>query len=132
MLNILFTGNWLRNRNTEHFGKYGISSSQYNILRILRGSKGTPLSMHTVKERMIDRSPNATRLTDKLIEKGYVSRIRCEKDRRVVYISITPTGLELLERIDKSDQALEIANSMKCLSDEEAEILSGLLDRIRG
>ena len=130
MLNILFTANWLRTIQVGLFKPYGISPQQYNILRILRGAKGR-MNMQNVKQRMVDRAPNATRLTDKLIAKGLVERERCEADRRVVYVQISRKGLDLLAEIDQTNN-LTIRNTMKHLSDMEAAELSSLLDRIRG
>jgi MarR family 2-MHQ and catechol resistance regulon transcriptional repressor len=80
-----------------------------------------------VKDRMVERAPNATRLMDKLFDKKLIERKRCEHDRRVVYVKITKLGLELLMKIDKNKTASFLEN----LSEEEAIILSDLLDRIR-
>ena len=104
MLNVLFTANWFKSQQVGLFKPFGISPEQYNILRILRGAKGR-MNMHSVKQRMLDRAPNATRLTDKLIAKQLVSRERCEEDRRVVHVQITEAGLDLLERIDRAKPA---------------------------
>jgi MarR family transcriptional regulator, 2-MHQ and catechol-resistance regulon repressor len=130
MLNIMFTANWLRNSQVGLFKPYGISPQQYNILRILRGAKGR-MNMHNVKQRMIDRAPNATRLTDKLIAKGLVERERCEEDRRVVYVRISSKGLELLEQIDRHHR-VEMKRQMQHLKDADAVELNRMLDMIRG
>lgn len=101
---------------------------QFNILRILRGA-GEVLNVQTVKDRMIERSPNTTRLMDKLIDKGLIDRIRCESDRRVVYVSITKDGLALLSTIDNElDQTSLFPTS---LTEKEANTLSNLLDKLR-
>ncbi len=130
MLNVLFTANWFRNQQVGLFKPFGISPQQYNILRILRGAKDR-MNMHCVKERMIDRAPNATRLTDKLIAKGLVERERCEEDRRVVYVRISAKGLELLTTIDKKNRAdqEEVAER---LTAAQAIELNRLLDAWRG
>ena len=130
MLNILFTANWLRSEQVALFKPFGLSPQQYNILRILRGAQGR-MNMQNVKQRMIDRAPNATRLTDKLIAKGLVERERCDNDRRVVYVRISEKGLELLERIDRKNR-IEIQRMMQHLGDTEAMELNRILDRIRG
>ncbi|MDQ3100055.1 MAG: MarR family transcriptional regulator [Bacteroidota bacterium] len=130
MLNILFTANWLKSIQVTLFKPFGISAQQYNILRILRGAKGK-MNMQNVKHRMIDRAPNATRLTDKLIAKGLVERERCDEDRRVVYVKIAEKGLELLDRIDAKNNA-SIERNMKHLDDKDAAELNSILDRIRG
>ena len=126
LINIKFTANWLNSQEIEFFKPFGISPQQYNILRILRGSK-EPMKAQTVKERMIDRAPNATRLMDKLCDKKLIERERCNNDRRVVYITISKQGLELLEAIGNSSN-IDFLNN---LSNKEALILSDLLDKIR-
>lgn len=129
MLNMLFTAGWLRTRQVAFFRPHGISPQQYNILRILRGAKGR-MNMQTVKERMVDRAPNATRLTDKLIAKGLVERERCEDDRRVVYVRISPTGLDLLARID-AGTGRAATESLHRLSVSDAAELNRILDHWR-
>jgi MarR family 2-MHQ and catechol resistance regulon transcriptional repressor len=130
MLNILFTANWFRTQQSDLFKPFGISPQQYNILRILRGAKGR-MNMHSVKERMIDRAPNATRLTDKLIAKGLVERERCEEDRRVVYVKISAKGLELLTQIDRRTKA-QLQQTEARLGDADAAELNRILDHWRG
>jgi DNA-binding MarR family transcriptional regulator len=108
---------------------FDLSMAQFNILRILRGANGA-ISVNQVKDRMVERSPNTTRLMDKLIDKGLMERVRCEEDRRVVYVSITNAGLSLLSQIDvDQDTKLDFTGN---ISEEEAEILSQLLDKLRG
>lgn len=126
LLNIIYTANWINSQQNAFFKPFGLSPQQYNILRILRGAK-EPLKVQTIKERMIERSPNATRLMDKLNDKDYIERVACPSDRRVVYINITKKGLKLLEEISKELKHDHIKN----LTEEEAGILSDLLDRIR-
>lgn len=109
--------------------KFDLTMPQFNILRILRGAKGV-ISVNAVKDRMIERSPNTTRLMDKLIEKGLIERVRCEDDRRVVYVSITEDGLGLLTKIDNERKGF--VDLSENLSEEEAELLSNLLDKMRG
>ncbi len=130
MLNVLFTANWFKSQQVGLFKPYGISPQQYNILRILRGAKDR-VNMHCVKERMIDRAPNATRLTDKLIAKGLVERERCEEDRRVVYVRISEKGLELLETIDKKNRSI-MQGTEDRLAPTDAALLNQLLDAWRG
>jgi len=126
LLNIIYTANWISSIQNEFFKPFGISPQQYNILRILRGA-GEAISVQTIKDRMIERAPNATRLMDKLSAKEFISRIPCPQDRRVVHIEITKKGLELLKKIDESFKDDLLEN----LSDEEALKLSDLLDKIR-
>lgn len=126
MLNIMFTANWINSYQNSFFKPFKISSQQYNILRILKGAE-EPLKVQTIKERMIDRSPNTTRLMDKLCAKDLIERIACPEDRRVVYIKITAEGLLLLDAISKTNRKDLLEN----LTEEEASQLSDLLDKIR-
>jgi DNA-binding MarR family transcriptional regulator len=126
LINIKYTSNWLNSKENEFFKPYGISPQQYNILRILRGAKDK-IKVQVVKNRMIERAPNATRLMDKLCDKKLIQRERCEHDRRVVYVRINEVGLDLLSTIDQNKNKSFLEN----LSEEEALVLSDLLDKIR-
>jgi DNA-binding MarR family transcriptional regulator len=126
LINIKYTANWLYSREIDYFKPYGISPQQYNILRILRGA-AEPIKVQVIKERMIERAPNATRLMDKLCDKNLIERSRCDHDRRVVYINISKNGLKLLDEIDVSTDI----NFMDNLNEGEAKLLSDLLDKIR-
>jgi DNA-binding MarR family transcriptional regulator len=126
LINIKYTANWLNSIEIEFFKPYGISPQQYNILRILRGA-GAPIKVQVIKDRMIERAPNATRLMDKLCDKKLIERVRSEHDRRVVYISISQKGLALLKSIDIAVDFDFLEN----LTEEEAKQLSNLLDKIR-
>ena len=126
LINIKYTANWINSYENEFFRPHGISPQQYNILRILRGAE-EPIKVQVIKERMIDRSPNATRLMDKLCDKKLIDRIRCNDDRRVVFISISEDGLELLNLIDVNSKLDFLEN----LTEAEATTLSSLLDKMR-
>ncbi|MBX2876948.1 MAG: MarR family transcriptional regulator [Saprospiraceae bacterium] len=127
--NLVFTSNWFRNLVSEHLKPYKISFQQLNILRILRGAEDW-ISMNDLKKFMIEKSPNATRLADKLIVKGFIERKRSEVDRRVVYLAITDEGIELLEAINNiSGNYMEF---MTRITEEEAKQVSDVLDKIRG
>jgi len=126
LLNIVYTANWISSKQNTFFKDFGVSPQQFNILRILRGA-GKPLKVQTIKERMIERAPNATRLMDKLCSKKLIERIACPEDRRVVHIDITKEGLNLLEDISNEMNDDYIKN----LTEDEAGLLSDLLDKIR-
>jgi len=126
LINISYTSNWLNGHADKKFGAFGISSQQYNVLRILRGAK-EPIKVSTVKERMIEKTPNTTRLMDKLCAKELIERTRCDSDRRAVYVKITKKGLALLDEIPMEDE-MEL---MSKLTEEEAAELNRLLDKIR-
>ncbi len=126
LINIKYTANWINSKENEFFRPYGISPQQYNILRILRGAN-KPIKVQVIKERMIERAPNATRLMDKLCDKKLIERERYKHDKRVLFVTITDKGLELLAEIDKNINIDFINN----ISEEEAEKLSNILDKIR-
>ncbi len=126
LINIKYTANWLNSKEIEFFKPFGISPQQYNILRILRGV-GEEIKVQTVKDRMIERAPNATRLMDKLCDKKLIERMRCEHDKRVVYVTISKQGLQLLTKIG----VLADISFMDKLTEKEALELSDLLDKIR-
>lgn len=126
LLNILYTANWITSCQNEFFKSFGISPQQYNILRILNGAN-EPLNVQVIKDRMIERAPNATRLMDKLCAKNYIHRLTSEHDRRVVKIEITKEGKALLESIPNNFNK----NLLKNLNEQEAEQLSNLLDKMR-
>lgn len=126
LLNILYTANWISSCQNEFFKPFGISPQQYNILRILNGANEA-LNVQIIKDRMIERSPNATRLMDKLYSKNYIDRQPCIHDRRVVKIVITGKGKELLQSIpDNLNKDL-----LNNLNEEDALVLSNLLDKMR-
>jgi DNA-binding MarR family transcriptional regulator len=126
LINILYTANWITAQQNEYFKEFGLSPQQYNILRILRGA-GQPLKVQTIKERMIDRSPNATRLMDKLCAKNLIERIPSAEDRRVVIVRITETGLNLINSIPNTVNKTVLKN----ITEDEAKQLSHLLDKMR-
>jgi DNA-binding MarR family transcriptional regulator len=126
LLNIIYTSNWISSHQNTFFKPFGISPQQFNILRILRGAD-KPLKVQTIKDRMLERAPNATRLMDKLCAKHLIERIPCPEDRRVVHIAITKTGLQLLKNISNEMDFDLLEN----LNESEAATLSDLLDKIR-
>lgn len=129
VVNVRYTSNFLSSISNNFMSKYDLTMPQFNILRILRGS-GDVMAVNTIKDRMVEKSPNTTRLMDKLIDKGFISRERCENDRRVVYVKITDKGLELLAKLDAAMKKKDLVP--KNLTDEEAQLLSDLLDKLRG
>ncbi len=126
LLNIIYTANWISSNQNAFFKPFGISPQQFNILRILRGA-GDPIKVQTIKERMLERAPNATRLMDKLCDKQLIERLPCPDDRRVVHIQITNKGLDLINEISKEFKEDLLEN----LTEEESKQLSDLLDKIR-
>jgi len=127
LINIKYTANWINSKENEFFKPFGISPQQFNILRILRGA-GKAIKVQEIKDRMIERAPNATRLMDKLCSKNCIERIPCPEDRRVVHIAITDDGLNLLKEIGNLGEKRKILDK---LTEDEAKQLSNLLDKVR-
>lgn len=130
VINIIYTSGWLNSRQSKTLKPYGLTSQQYNILRILRGQHPKPASITLLTERMLDKMSNASRLVEKLVAKKLVERTICPTDRRQVNVVINEAGLQLLADLDSSMDLME-ATGMG-LTDEELETLSNLLDRLRG
>jgi DNA-binding MarR family transcriptional regulator len=130
VINILYTASWLSNRNASRLKPHDITPEQYNVLRILRGSHPKALMLADVTSRMIDKSSNATRLVEKLRQKGLLMREICKSNRRQVDISITDKGLTLLKQIDT--KALSWLDSLKVISQTDAQELNRTLDKLRG
>ncbi len=128
VVNLRVTSNYLNNAQNSFVQEYDLSLPQFNILRILRGAKDA-LNVNTVKDRMLEKSPNTTRLMDKLIEKCLIDRTRCDNDRRVVFVKISKKGLKLLAQIDGKMEGSSLMP--KGLTDSEANQLSDLLDKLR-
>lgn len=128
--NLVFTANWVQNAFSDELKPFGISPQQYNILRILKGA-GDWLVMAEVKDGLLEKAPNATRLANKLLQKELIERKRSEEDRRVVYIRISEMGMQLMEEVNQHDSIVQKALN-KHITDEEAKLVSDILDRFRG
>ena len=129
-VNIFYTYSWLLNLQTQLFKKFKITSNQYNILRILRGQHPNPATINLLKDRMIDKMSDASRLVERLRKKGLVKRELCKNDRRRVDVVITDKGLKLLSDIDKLND--EYDSFFRNLSVTESKTLNDLLDKLRG
>jgi len=129
-INLMFTHSWLFNHQSEFFDKFGITASQFNILRILRGQYPNPASINLLKDRMLDKMSDASRLVERLRKKKFVERQVCPNDRRQANVIITDSGLKLLEEIDKLNPELD--KLLKTLTKKEAAQLNDLLDKLRG
>jgi DNA-binding MarR family transcriptional regulator len=129
-VNLLYTHNWLNNLYAEVFKGYDITMQQYNVLRILRGQHPKPSNLKLIKERMLDRMSDASRIVDKLVLKNFVKRSNCANDRRSVNIVITDKGLHILKKLDIVDDATK--DFFKTLSTKKIIQLSNLLDNLRG
>src|ERR1700710_1211488 len=118
VINITYTDGWLNNAIRPYFEKYNITQQQFNVLRILRGQYPKPATVNLLKERMIDKMSDASRIVDRLVQKQLVSRCTNNKDRRAVDIRISEQGLEILSKIDIEFKTRDIIK--KNLTEEEA------------
>ena len=131
VINIIYTSNWLNAIHSGLMKPYGLTQPQFNILRILRGQHPNPATIRLLTERMLDKMSNASRLVEKLRQKGLVERITCPDDRRQVNVTITQNGLDLLSRIDVELRPRQ-SDILVNISEEEAFELNRILDKIRG
>ena len=129
VINVIYTSSWLHQRHLEVFKEHGLTTPQFNILRILRGQHPNPSTVNLLIDRMLDKSSNASRIVDRLEEKGLVIRKQCKNDRRAVDVFISDKGSELLSMLDGKMSDFE--NATRKLSEEEAETLNALLDKMR-
>jgi DNA-binding MarR family transcriptional regulator len=128
-INLIYTLGWMKDKTKCIFDEEDITSQQFNILRILRGSFPQPLSTLQIRERMLEKMSDTSRIVDRLIAKGLVKKVTCKADRRLVDVIITDKGKKLLERLDAKQD--EIDNVLSNLTEKEATLLSDLLDKIR-
>jgi len=128
-INLIYTLGWMRDKTKGFFDAEDITSQQFNILRILRGSYPQPLSTLQIRERMLEKMSDTSRIVDRLITKGLVKKITCKNDRRLVDVIITEKGKKLLERLDSKQD--EMDGVLGKLSEKDANLLSDLLDKIR-
>ena len=128
-LNIIITANWIHASNIEIFKKYKLTVQQYNVLRILRGQFPNPCNLLSIRERMLDKMSDVSRIIERLRINGFVDRVLCANDRRAVDVLITKKGLDLLKKMEKEEEKID--GVMKNISDIEAKKLNDLLDKLR-
>ena len=128
IINLIFTYNWMNEKMKSVFDKEGITGQQYNILRILRGA-GKPISTLQIRERMLDKMSDTSRIVDRLVLKELAQKSTCKNDKRLVDVSITLKGKKLLEKIDRYENDMDAIFGN--LSAAEAKTLNILLDKIR-
>lgn len=130
VVNIIFTSNRLNFLTSQIFKPFGLSTEQYNVLRILRGQKGSPISLLDIKDRMLDKSSNVSRLIDKLVYKAFITRNVSKSDRRKVDVLITASGMDVLTEIDEK-LTLFYKKIDVFISLSDAKQMNTLLDDIR-
>ncbi|GAB4093265.1 MarR family winged helix-turn-helix transcriptional regulator [Flaviaesturariibacter terrae] len=129
MINLLYTYGWVMEQIKNFLAAEDITHQQFNILRILRGAMPQPLSTLQIRERMLDKMSDTSRIVDRLLAKELVQKSTCPKDKRLVDVTISPKGLALLQKLDKRTDPVQ--HIMRNLSDDEAEQLNEMLDRMR-
>ncbi len=127
-INLIYTFNWMTEKMKILFEKFGLTSQQFNILRILRGA-GQPLSTLQIRQRMLDKMSDTSRIVDRLILKGLVKKVVCKSDKRLVDVSITDKGKKLLAKMDEHEYEMDAV--FNNLSESEAKTFNKLLDKIR-
>ncbi len=129
MVNLIYTYNWAMEKSKRFFEKADLTPQQFNILRILRGS-GKPLSTMQIRQRMLDRMSDTSRIVDRLLKKELVQKVICNEDRRLVDITISEKGMKLLQELDNYNDEMDAL--LSSINEEEAKTLNGLLDKLRG
>lgn len=129
VMTIFRTADVLQHAIERALSPFGVSHEQFNVLRILRGAGEAGLPTLEVSSRMLSRSPNITRLLDRMIAKKLARRTRPKEDRRVVIVSVTPQGLALLEHLDAVVD--QVFDHFPPATKTELETLVDVLDRIR-
>lgn len=127
-VNILYTSNWIRDKTQPVYQKFGLLQQHYNVLRIVRGKHPKPVSPGEIKDVILDKGRDLTRLVDKLVNLGYLQRQLCEHNRRKMEITITEAGKDVVNEI--STELNKFFNFFN-LTDQEAQQLSDLLDKVR-
>lgn len=129
IVNLIFTSNWVQDSIKKALKPFDVTIQQYNVLRVLKGA-GKPISTSTIRERLLDKMADTSRMVDRLFQKGLVLRQECEYDKRLVDISLSEAGEELLDSLKTVNPKLDaILNN---LTEAEAQQLSDLLDKARG
>ncbi len=127
-INLLYTANWLNEKIGKILANEDITQQQYNILRILRGSE-KPLSTLQIRARMLDKMSDTSRIVDRLVVKELVEKSSCKFDKRLVDVTLSKKGIQLLERLDQFNDQIDAI--LKGVSDKEASTLNSILDKLR-
>ena len=128
LVNLIFTYNWTITKLKKLFDKEGLTMQQFNILRIVRGNDKA-LSTLQIRERMLDKMSDSSRIVDRLVIKGLLKKTISKTDKRLVEVTITEKGKRVLKKTDLQED--ELHQIVRALSDKEAKTLNKLLDKIR-
>lgn len=130
VINLIYTHNWFKESFACFLKEFNITSQQFNVLRILNGQFPNGITTGEIRERMLDKMSDASRLVDRLEKCGHVAKARNKEDRRLVKVVITEQGRNLLNEIRSREGVIYRPISDR-ISSEEAAQLSELLDKIR-
>lgn len=128
LVNILYTSNWILERLKQFLEREDITHQQYNILRILNNSE-TPLSTLQIRERMLDKMSDTSRIVERLLKKNLVNKQVSRYDKRLVDVTINEKGLQLLHRLEKKTHELD--SIISNLNSQDIDTVNQLLDKIR-
>jgi len=127
-VNLMFTNSWYTAKLNSFFKEFGLTGKQYNILRILKGA-GKPVSTSFIRERLLDKMSDVSRIINRMFDKGLVIKEVCSNDKRLVDIGLTQLGKNKLMEVNAEAEIMD--EMFKTLSSEEAEMLNTLLDKLR-
>lgn len=128
LVNLIYTHNWVTDQLRQHLKPYGVTMKQYNVLRILKGTE-EPITTSTIRERLLDKMSDASRMVERMHQRGLVVRNTCPTDKRLVDVTLSVKGTELLQNMKGIEQSMDAIFDK--LDKEEAEVLSKLLDKLR-
>jgi len=128
-VNVIYTGKWMSQFHADIFKPYKLTIQQYNILRILKGQHPRGITVKLIRERMLDRMSDASRIVELLRKKDLVERTIRQTDRRKMDVLITQKGVQLLEEIEKENERMD--KRLSSLNEHEITQLNSLLDKLR-
>ncbi len=129
-INLMYSYTWAQEQLQAFFGQFGLTAQQYNVLRILRDHHPKAMTTSQILEEMIEKNAGVSRLVDRLVKKDMVIKVVSHKDRRLVDVTISDTGMQALDRMDQHDQ--QVDDVFNNLSLGEMMTLNRLLDKMRG
>jgi len=127
-VNLMYTSKWLESKMKAYFKSFDVTSQQYNIMRILAGAK-KPVSTRFIKERLIDKNSDVSRIVDRMEKKRLILKTVCSEDRRLVDVALDTSGIKLLDQINQKIDF--IGSLLSQLNKQEVQQLNTLLDKIR-
>ena len=128
IVNIIYTYNVLKGRIMDELKEHGLTMQQYNVLRIVKGGGSEGVTTSEIRERMLDKMSDASRMVDRLMSMGLLQKVRFKEDRRLFYIHLTEEGDELITLLVKDSLIEDIASTVPT---KNAQQLNTLLDAFR-